>query len=172
MSSAIDQALWNANIDSTAYQNAPEHYQTAILEQYKLYVEMADRISARRGLTNTFFLTLNTLVFTIIGVVVKDRTQFSPILLALALAIALGQCGGWFLIVRSYRQLNSAKFKVIGALETRLPVLERRMEGPRRRPGLARLYTAHPRRTMDPDALRNRLHHRFHRRSQRVAKGG
>jgi hypothetical protein len=121
MSSAIDQALWNANIDSTAYQNAPEHYQTAILEQYKLYVEMADRISARRGLTNTFFLTLNTLVFTIIGVVVKDRTQFSPILLALALAIALGQCGGWFLIVRSYRQLNSAKFKVIGALETRLP---------------------------------------------------
>jgi hypothetical protein len=31
-----------------------------VLEKYKLYVEMADRVSARRGLTNSFFLALNT----------------------------------------------------------------------------------------------------------------
>jgi hypothetical protein len=30
------------------------------LELYKLAVEMADRISARRALANTFFLTVNT----------------------------------------------------------------------------------------------------------------
>ncbi len=29
-----------------------EHYQSHLLEQYKLYVEMADRISARRGQIN------------------------------------------------------------------------------------------------------------------------
>ena len=31
------------------------------------YVEMADRIIQRRGLTNTFFLTLNTAIFTAVG---------------------------------------------------------------------------------------------------------
>jgi membrane associated rhomboid family serine protease len=30
---------------------------------------MADRISARRGLANTFFLTLNSGIFTVIGAV-------------------------------------------------------------------------------------------------------
>jgi hypothetical protein len=35
--------------------------------------------------------------------------------------IALGQCAAWWWLVRSYRQLNGAKFKVIGALEERLP---------------------------------------------------
>ena len=45
----------------------------ATLEQYKLYVEMADRISARRGLTNTLFLTLNTAIFAAIGALWKGR---------------------------------------------------------------------------------------------------
>jgi len=34
-------------------------------EQYKLYVEMADKISERRGHANTFFTTVNTLLFTV-----------------------------------------------------------------------------------------------------------
>jgi hypothetical protein len=45
-----------------------EKYQAAIMDQYKLYVEMADRTSARRSLMNTFFLTLNTGIFTVIAV--------------------------------------------------------------------------------------------------------
>jgi hypothetical protein len=82
---------------------------------------MADRISARRGLANTFFLTLNTAVFTVIGVFWKDRPQVSTWLLAVPLLILLVQCLGWFWIIRSYRQLNSGKWAVVGALEGRLP---------------------------------------------------
>ncbi|MGH6629978.1 MAG: RipA family octameric membrane protein, partial [Burkholderiales bacterium] len=44
----------------------------AILEQYKTYVEMADRISGCRALANTFFLTLNTAIFTVIGVFLRQ----------------------------------------------------------------------------------------------------
>lgn len=40
---------------------------SVLLEQYKIYVEMADRVSARRGLTNTFFLSLNSAIFAAIG---------------------------------------------------------------------------------------------------------
>lgn len=33
----------------------------------------------------------------------------------------LVQCGAWFFLVRSYRQLDTAKYTVIGVLEERLP---------------------------------------------------
>jgi hypothetical protein len=117
----IRDRLWNAKVSPKSYDGGAEKYQAAILEQYKLYVEMADRVSSRRGLTNTFFLTLNTAIFTAIGLFWKDRPSVSPWVLALPLVIALGQCAAWWWIVRSYRQLNTAKFKVVGALEDRLP---------------------------------------------------
>jgi hypothetical protein len=117
----IRDRLWNSEVDNEAYAGVGEKYQAAVLEQYKLYVEMADRVSNRRGLTNTFFLTLNTAVFTVIGVFWTARPTISPWALALPLVIALGQCGAWWWIVRSYRLLNSAKFKVVAALEERLP---------------------------------------------------
>jgi hypothetical protein len=119
----IRKKLWNAEITPASY--ADEHeakYRATILDQYKRYVEMADRISARRGLTNTFFLTLNSAVFTLFGVFWKDRpARISDWALALVLAVALGQAAAWWSIVRSYRQLNSAKYRVVGLLEERLP---------------------------------------------------
>src|SRR5256885_4461010 len=37
------------------------------LEQYKLYVEMADRISSRRLTANSFFLTINSAIIALGG---------------------------------------------------------------------------------------------------------
>ena len=39
-----------------------KEYRNHILEQYKLYVEMADKISQRRLETNNFFVSVNTLL--------------------------------------------------------------------------------------------------------------
>jgi hypothetical protein len=36
-----------------------ENYHSHLIEQYKLYVEMVDRLSARRVLVNNSFITLN-----------------------------------------------------------------------------------------------------------------
>ena len=91
------------------------------LEQYKLYVELADRVSARRSLANTFFLTLNTAVFTLVGVLWKDPPQASPWLGVFPTAVLVLQCLVWFWIIRSYRQLNAGKWAVVGAFEARLP---------------------------------------------------
>lgn len=117
----IRDRLWNADVSAKSYEGPAEMYQAAVMDQWKLYVEMADRISNRRGLTNTFFLTLNTAIFTVIGVVGQTRPDVSSWLLALPLAIVLGECAAWWWLVRSYRQLNTAKFRVVGALEERLP---------------------------------------------------
>jgi hypothetical protein len=121
MASAAPIEIWVSGVDSESYGGSKEAYQAAVLDQYKLYVEMADRVSARRGLTNTFFLTLNTAIFTIIGVAWQEKTGLSSWVLALLLAVALGECAAWWWIVRSYRLLNTAKFKVIGMMEERLP---------------------------------------------------
>lgn len=119
----IREKLWNEGVTPASYAADEEaKYRAAILEQYKMYVEMADRISARRGLTNTFFLTLNSAVFTLFGLFWKDRpARISDWALALVLAVALGQAAAWWVIVRSYRQLSSGKYRVVGLLEERLP---------------------------------------------------
>jgi hypothetical protein len=114
-------SLWSPEIDPAQWGSQSQAYSDALLEQYKIYVEMADRISARRGFANTFFLTLNSAVFTAIGVVWTTRAHASSWLLIFPVLVLLGQCLAWFWLVRSYRQLNAAKYAVVGALEERLP---------------------------------------------------
>jgi drug/metabolite transporter (DMT)-like permease len=117
----VRPTLWNGHIGALSYDAQSEKYRTAILEQYKIYVEMADRVSARRALANTFFLTLNTAVFTAIGVFWNRRPEASAWWLLFPLVVLLGQCTAWFWLIRSYRQLNAAKWTVVGALEEQLP---------------------------------------------------
>jgi hypothetical protein len=99
-------------------------YQNHVLEQYKLYVEMADKVTERRSQANTFFLTANTLLLSGVGLVAELK---SPLALAYPLSLILASFAGiilslgWRLIIISYRQLNTGKFKVVQMLETRLP---------------------------------------------------
>jgi hypothetical protein len=115
----IRNALWNEPITGPGAE-VPE-ISVALLEQYKLYVEMADRVSARRGSANTFFLTLNTTAVTAIGLLWSGRLPESKWILAFLFIGLMIQCMAWFWLLRSYRQLNSAKYAVVGALEERLP---------------------------------------------------
>ena len=122
MADDVSSRLWNADVDAAVYGAAGEKYQQAILEQYKIYVEMADRVSARRALANTFFLTLNTSILTVFGVLFSATAASSASWwLIVPLLALLGECAAWFYLVRSYRQLNTAKYRVVGALEERLP---------------------------------------------------
>lgn len=46
-------------------------FEKHLFEQYKLYVEMADRISARRMLANSFFVGVHTALITAFTVLLK-----------------------------------------------------------------------------------------------------
>ncbi|MEU7930807.1 RipA family octameric membrane protein [Micromonospora echinofusca] len=98
-----------------------EQQQAAVLDQYKLYVEMADRVSARRSLANTFFLSVNTAAASIGGWLNASLPGRPKSTLTILLFVLLTQTATWYAILRSYRQLSSAKFRVIGALEEGLP---------------------------------------------------
>ena len=116
----IAASLWTGT-GLNEWSRPADAYHDALLDQYKTYVEMADRISARRGMANVFFLTLNTAIATAIGVFWEHPPTASVWLAVAPLVALLGQCVAWFWILRSYRQLNAAKYAVIGALEQRLP---------------------------------------------------
>src|SRR5258707_15691750 len=97
----------HASIQSTA---SPE----MLLEQYKLYVEMTDRVSARRGDTNKFYISLLTALLALLSIVVEKQlllTLQSMILLLVGI-LGLVLCSTWVINLRSYRKLNSGKFKV------------------------------------------------------------
>jgi hypothetical protein len=65
--------------------------------------------------------TNNTAIFTAVGLFWEHKPQGEVWWLAFPLAMLLGQCFAWFYLLRSYRLLNTAKYGVVGALETRLP---------------------------------------------------
>lgn len=92
-----------------------------VLDIYKLAVEMADRVSARRAVANAFFLTVNTTLVAVVGLSTTqpDSTiRFTSVCLA---GVAVAVC--WWLLLRAYRRLNSAKFAVINKIEDEhLPV--------------------------------------------------
>jgi hypothetical protein len=96
------------------------------MEQYKLYVEMADRVSDRRSLANTFFLTANTFLVSVFGAIVgKDAAHSSGsvrIWFTLFALSGLAFSFTWFFIVKSYRQLNTGKFEIIEEIEKKLPL--------------------------------------------------
>lgn len=107
----------------TATDKYGDKYIEHLLEQYKIYIESAEKISDRRQKTNEFFLGLNTGLVALLGFV-ATRTSESEIRLILAVSAIAGivVCYLWYRIIQSYKGLNGGKFRVIHAIEARLPL--------------------------------------------------
>lgn len=122
----LGASLFGGRISASEYG---ERYQDHLLEQYKLYVQMADKISERRQSANRFFLTVNTALIAFLGLVANPAAGGNagiatspPLPWVLAVSAAgVVLCFTWYRLVRSYKDLNSGKFKVIHAIESKLP---------------------------------------------------
>jgi hypothetical protein len=90
---------------------ADDDERSLLFEQYKLATEMADRVSARRGTANGFYFTVNSALL----------AASESLGLSIASGAGLVLTAAWWLQLRSYRNLNAAKWAVIGKLESRLP---------------------------------------------------
>lgn len=95
----------------------------AILEQYKIYLEMLDKISERRQHANSFFLSVNTGLCALVGYLFsKDISpELRPLFLCVPVAGMLLSFF-WYRLVRSYKDLNTGKFMILHLLEEKLPV--------------------------------------------------
>ena len=105
-----------------------DKYSDHLIEQYKLYVEMADRVSQRRDQSNRFYVALLGALAAILVIaarfVLSDDGESSMFMTAVFLTS--GIFGAilsiiWYLNIRSYRVLNSAKFEVIHEMEKEIP---------------------------------------------------
>lgn len=105
------------NTDPDGAPNAAQ-----VLDLYKVAVEMADRVSARRSTANTFYLSLQTAGLAILAFVTSLPTEPRRAVLVAICLVGAATGVTWFLQLRSYRDLNGAKFDVINDLEKRLPV--------------------------------------------------
>ena len=101
-----------------------EKHSEHALEIYKLYVEMADRVSARRQKANSFFLTINTAIVALVGYVqLGSGTQEGRSLHWLVALAGMVLCYLWHRLIKRYDELNAAKFhKVIVEAEKQLPL--------------------------------------------------
>jgi hypothetical protein len=110
--------LWNELKEGDTYPSN-EKWHGHLVDQYKLYVEMADRISQRRTSANAYFLSLNSGLLAFIGYLPsKDSSAFLWCLGAAGVALSLL----WGEIITSYRNLNTAKWSVVHEIEKRLPI--------------------------------------------------
>lgn len=94
-----------------------------LLEQYKLYVQMADKNSDRRVDANKFFISLLTGLVGLLSIIAQLH---GPVIAQNAVFLTVGVfgvllCYVWYITIRSYKQLNSGKFHLIGEVESRLP---------------------------------------------------
>lgn len=110
--------LWNDIKEGTIYPHNEKWY-SHLLDQYKLYVEMADRISQRRTTANSYFLSVNSAILAFVGYLTsKESTDFLWLLAVAGGALTVL----WYSIIISYRNLNTAKWNVIHEIEKRLPI--------------------------------------------------
>lgn len=95
-----------------------------LVEEYKLYVQMADNVSSRRAQANAFFISVLSALLVFLSLAGEWKLSGDilniPAYIATAI-LGLLLCAVWLLNIQSYRQLNSGKFKVIHEIEQRLP---------------------------------------------------
>lgn len=94
-----------------------------LIEIYKLHAELADRVSARRGESARAHVTLLSALCGLLVLAVRiDGGGSVPLWLVTAgiSSIALLVAVSWIGLIRSFRQLNHAKFVVLGELEKQL----------------------------------------------------
>lgn len=110
--------LWNEIQEGQTYPSNEKWY-SHLLDQYKLYVEMADRISQRRTTANTYFLSVNSAILAFVGYLTsKDNPDYMWLLALAGCMLTLF----WYNIINSYRNLNTAKWQVVQDIEKRLPI--------------------------------------------------
>jgi len=105
------------DIDTKKYGKS---YQEHLFRQYELLVDSADKISERRNNANNYYLGINTATLTLIGVVshVENSLWILPYVYLAGIIFSII----FYLLINSYKQLNSGKFNVIHEIEKKLPL--------------------------------------------------
>ena len=93
-----------------------------LLEIYRLHAELADRVSQRREGANRLYVTLLAALVVFLAALLRFTPVSVPGTVVVVVACVTGAVlsASWWLVIRSYRQLNTGKLKALHELEERL----------------------------------------------------
>ena len=93
-----------------------------LLEIYKLHAELADRVSQRREAANRLYVSLLAGLAAFLAVLIRFGVGEVPVQVVLVSVGIVGTAlsASWYVVLRSYRQLNTGKFRALHELESRL----------------------------------------------------
>ena len=93
-----------------------------LLEIYKLHAELADRVSQRREGANRLYVSLLAGLAAFLAVLIRFGVGGVPVQVVLVSVGVVGTAlsASWYVVLRSYRQLNTGKFRALHELESKL----------------------------------------------------
>jgi carbon starvation protein CstA len=115
-----------------------DSFRADLFEQYKLYVASAEKISERRVTANNYLLTVNAFLVTLYGLAAASRYRAHWTILVPITGMLVSAT--WYLIITSYRNLNTVKFEVIHELERHMPAAVYHYEWERAQEGRGKAY--------------------------------
>jgi hypothetical protein len=93
-------------------------------ELYKIMVASAESLVGRRQAVNTFFLTINGLLLTAVGLFVRSgghgQTRLHAVAILVLVVTGAALCAAWATLIISFGQLNTGKFRIINEMEKEL----------------------------------------------------
>jgi len=111
-----------------------------LLEQYKLYVQSAENVSARRVASSSYLLTLNTALVALYGFQSASFGENCWTLLVPIAGILVSWL--WCRIIKSHADLNRVKFALIHEMEQHLPAAMYKYEWQLAEGGQGKAYRA------------------------------
>jgi hypothetical protein len=90
---------------------------------FEVYLATAEKVSDRRAQANSWMLSVNSAIVALYGYLQSDKLASAPQKMVWLWAIpAAGAivCLAWSALLKSYRELNRAKFAVLAELEAGL----------------------------------------------------
>lgn len=119
-------------MDSLFEKNENEYgseYRNHFFEQYKIYLESAEKNSDRRHSANNHFITINAALVSVLGAIYNIKFFENDFLFKISIAfLGILICFIFGYLIRSYKQLNSGKFEIIHKIEANLPIAMHKYE--------------------------------------------
>ena len=92
-----------------------------LLEIYKLHAELADSVSRQRSTANRFYMLVLSGLAVLFSAFLQRKNGVPLEWLMVGFGLfGILLAGAWYIVIRSYRQLNSGKFKALHELEEKL----------------------------------------------------
>ena len=92
-----------------------------LIEIYKLHAELADSISKQRYIANRFYMLILSGLAVLFSAFLQRKNGVPLAWLMVGFGgFSMLLAAAWYIVIRSYRQLNSGKFKALHELEEKL----------------------------------------------------